>query len=127
MRCSRCNSVTLWLALGAFAPVLAATGSDLSDYTVAQLLEPCVEGDNDSRWGAAAEAECEQYVTGFTDAYLMLSGDDKQREVCLPPPGNRADEVRWAFVKWVHRNFERRNISAAEGLLETLKAEFSCR
>lgn len=97
----------------------------LSDYTVKQLLEPCVEGDNDSRWGAAAEAECEQYIMGFTDAYLLHSNNGNDDNVCLPAQ-NRPDEVRWAFVKWAHKNFDERGKPAAEGLLAAIKTEFIC-
>ena len=98
----------------------------LSDYTVKQLLEPCVEGDNDSRWGAAAEAECEQYVTGFTDAYVLFAKAGRDQNVCLPAD-NRPDEVRWAFMKWAHRHFDQRGMPAAEGLLAAIKAEFPCK
>lgn len=99
--------------------------SQLAEYTVAQLLEPCMEGDSDSRWGAAAEAECEQYIKGFTDAYLLTNASERDN-VCLPPEGNRDDEIRWAFMKWAHQNYEKREIPAAHGLLETIKDRFSC-
>lgn len=107
-----------------FSPQLLC--AELSEYTVAQLLEPCMEGDNDSRWGAAAEAECEQYILGFIDAYL-LSDASKKDQVCLPPVGNRADEVRWVFMKWAHDNYERRDLHAAHGLLEAIKSRFACK
>ena len=111
--------------------VLAATlesqaaPAELAEYSVAELLEPCMEGDNDSRWGAAAEAECEQYIKGFTDAYLLLN-EAERNGVCLPPEGNRADEVRWAFMKWAHQNYEKRRMPAASGLMETIKEVFTC-
>ncbi len=116
----------LGLLIAGLMPIGQVTAVDLADYTVEQLLEPCVEGDNDARWGAAAEAECEQYIMGFSDAYLLFSDGGKRDGVCLPPPGNRPDEIRWKFVKWVHRNLEHRSIPAGEGLLETLKSEFKC-
>ena len=111
------------LLFAATSWVLPAAAGELSDYTVKQLLEPCIEGDNDSRWGAAAEAECEQYIMGFTDAYVMLAGDSK--DVCLPPQ-NRPDEVRWAFMRWAHQNFDDREMPAAEGLLAVVKSAFPC-
>ena len=100
--------------------------SQLAEYTVAQLLEPCMEGDNDSRWGAAAEAECEQYILGFTDAYVLTNAR-KQDNVCLPPEGNRADEIRWVFMKWAHENYDERELPAAHGLLEAIKSQFACK
>lgn len=106
--------------------VLEPARSQLAHYTVAQLLEPCMEGDNDSRWGAVAETECEQYIMGFTDSYL-LSNTNERDNVCLPPEDNRTDEIRWAFMKWAHQNYEKRELPAAHGLLEAIKDRFSCK
>jgi len=118
--------LTAMLAPVLALPVPAAGAQALSGYTIEQLLEPCVEGDNDSRWGAAAEAECEQYITGFTDAYLMLVENPRQHGVCLPATGNRPDEVRWAFMRWAHRHYDERGGPAVQGLLAAIKAEFPC-
>ncbi len=115
--------------LAAAAGLLLATGqatADISDYSVADLLEPCVEGDNDSRGGAVLEMECEQYVSGFTDLYIR-AGLDKQDKVCLPSAGNRADEVRWAFMRWAHDNFDQRGMPAVDGLKATVQARFKCK
>ena len=124
MRLRKVNSAIMLFAISA---VLAAEPprSQLAEYTVAELLEPCMEGDNDSRWGAAAEAECEQYVIGFVDAYVLM-GAAKRDTVCLPAVGNRADEIRWAFMKWAHQHFEKREMPAAQGLLEAIKHTFPC-
>ena len=121
------TNISLAVALLAVAALLSPQPvySQLSDYTVAQLLEPCMEGDNDSRWGAAAELECEQYILGFTDAY-ELTNARKQDNVCLPPEGNRADEIRWVFMKWAHDNYDQRDMPAALGLLEAIKSKFAC-
>ncbi len=105
---------------------LPAEAADPSDYTVADLLKPCEEGDNDARWGAASEAECEQFITGFTGAYLLLTDGGKAKGVCLPPPGKRPDLMRWAFVKWTYEDYKRRHMPAAEGLLAAIKAHFPC-
>lgn len=107
----------------AFPPVCAA--ADTSDYTVAQLLDPCMEGDNDSRWGLFAETECEQYIIGFADAYVLM-GNAERDNVCLPPVGNRADEIRWVFMKWAHQNFKDRQMPAADGLMAAIKIAFAC-
>jgi hypothetical protein len=118
-------TIILMLFVGiASTPVSA---EELGEYTVKQLLEPCTEGDNDSRWGAVAESECEQYISGFTDALVLTGRTGKEAGICLPAGGNRADEVRWAFMKWAHRNFDLRGEPAAHGLFATLKAEFPCK
>ena len=105
---------------------LPAEAAELSGYTVADLLKPCEEGDNDARWGANMEAICEQFIDGFTGAYLLFTDGGKADGVCLPPPGNRSDEVRWEFMKWAYESYDRRNLPAAEGLLRTIKARFRC-
>ena len=60
------------------------------------------------------------------DALVLSGRTGKEAGICLPASGNRADEVRWAFMKWAHRNFELRGEPAAHGLYATLKAEFPC-
>ena len=115
--------------LGAVAAVglvwaAEASAGEISDYSVRQLLEPCVEGDNDSRAGAVLEMECEQFVLGFTDLYIR-AGLSEQDNVCLPPD-NRADEVRWAFMRWAHEHFDERDMPAVDGLLATVRARFKC-
>ena len=96
----------------------------MSDYTIGELLAPCIEADNDAREGAEAETECEQYMTGFTDAFAQLA-DAAGEDVCLPEQ-NRPDEVRWAFMKWAMQNYGRRDEPAAEGLKITLETAFPC-
>lgn len=41
-----------------------------------------------------AELECEQYINGFTDAYIALTSDRGEQAICLPEAGNRPDELR---------------------------------
>ena len=102
-----------------------AQARDVKDYSVKDLLDPCVEGDNDSRGGSVLELECEQYISGFTDAYVRLGGS-KADKVCLPTI-NRADEIRWAFMRWAHDNYGQRTMPAVDGLRATLKARFKCK
>ncbi len=111
--------------LAGFLVAASVAGAQISGYTVGELLGPCIVGDNDSREGATSETECEQYIRGFTDAYIM-GGGAKSDNVCLPAQ-NRDDEVRWAFMRWAHQNFDDRGIPAAEGLHATVKASFPCR
>ncbi|MHC0053797.1 Rap1a/Tai family immunity protein [Actibacterium sp. D379-3] len=91
-------------------------------YLAGDLLSPCQEADNDARWGEAAETECEQYIKGFIGA-LELIGDTG----ACPPAVNTEDEVRWAFMRWVHASYTRRTkLSAAEAMMGTLKEVFPC-
>lgn len=65
------------MGLAVIALAASAAARDLKDYKIRDLLEPCVEGDNDSRGGAVLERECEQYINGFTDAYVRLGGPQR--------------------------------------------------
>ena len=111
------------IAVGFILPVNAA---ELGNYSVANLLKTCEEGDNDARWSAQLELTCEQFIDGFTGAYLLLTDGGKSQAVCLPPPENRSDVMRWAFMKWAYANFDRRHIPAAEGLMDMAKDSFPC-
>ncbi len=113
--------------LVAFAPTLVSAGSaGEADYTALDLLSPCQEADNDARWGQAAETECEQYLMGFVDA-LKVNGLAGPGTAVCPPPVNTADEVRWAFMRWVHRDYSsRKRMPAGEALMATLKESFPC-
>ena len=113
------------LAALVILPAWAAAADAPSDYTIVELLSPCVEADNDARGGAAAEIECEQYLEGFTDALAITGQLGKARGICLPTQ-NRADEVRWAFVRWVNQHYGRRSEPAAIGLLDALRDKFPC-
>ena len=114
---------------GAMAASTALAGSGSvtgSVYTAEELLSPCQESDNDARWGEAAETECEQYILGFVGA-LKASGAGKAAKIC-PPTVNTADEIRWAFMRWVHSDFSKRTAMPADAaMLETLKANYTCK
>ena len=113
----------LLLALQPAAQAQSVTGSS---YGAAELLSPCQEADNDSRWGAAAEAECEQYILGFVDALQLTGSTGTEGGICLPEV-NVADEVRWAFMRWVHASYtERKSMPAAAALMGTLEDAFPC-
>ncbi|MBN9670857.1 Rap1a/Tai family immunity protein [Roseibium aggregatum] len=111
-------------------PAAAAPGSVLlihSNYTAGELLSPCQEADNDARWGQAAEIECEQYIIGYIDALEATGAVGEGTDICLPAQ-NTPDEVRWAFMRWVHGAFTKRKaMMAAEALMETLKQDFPCK
>ena len=103
------------------SPASAQTGG----YSAGDLLSPCQEADNDARWGEAAETECEQYIMGFVGA-LAVTEAGAAAGIC-PPPSNTADEIRWAFMRWVHASFSARKAMPAEqALLSTLKESFAC-
>ena len=103
----------------------SAGAAELSGYLGSELYSPCHESDNDARFGAAAEAECEQYLRGFTDALVMAGMVGPDSNICLPEE-NRDDEVRWAYMRWINENFGDRNKPAAETLMATLKDKFPC-
>lgn len=110
-------AAVLWLPAGLQA-------AEPWDYPGDALLDVCRTADNESRLvGQAAEVECEQYMTGFTDA-LIVTGALKG--ICLPEQ-NRPDEVRWAYMYWVNQHFSRRKEPAAALLLDTLKDRFKCK
>ena len=111
------------------APALSGERSVLnihSNYTTAELLSPCQEADNDARWGQAAEIECEQYIIGYVDALEATGVIGPETGICLPEQ-NIADEVRWAFMRWVHGDYSNRlKQMAANSLLETMQEAFPC-
>ncbi|RMD61337.1 MAG: hypothetical protein D6826_10100 [Alphaproteobacteria bacterium] len=115
--------MALFVAAGP-GPAFGQQGAVLSDYTVADLLKPCIEGDNASREGLEAESECEQYIAGFVDAYILL-GAAEQDGVCLPAQ-NRRDEVRWVFTRWAYKHYSERAMPAAEGLIAAIRSGFKC-
>lgn len=117
-----------YAALGAsFLATAAVTGSATGaiaaeGYSATDLLSSCTEADNDARWGEVAELECEQYIHGFVDALQETGGAG----VC-PPAVNTADEVRWAYMRWVHEDFgAHKGMTAGAALMGTLKDKFKC-
>jgi hypothetical protein len=46
--------------------MLPVNATELGNYSVADLLKTCEEGDNDARWSSHLEATCEQFIDGFT-------------------------------------------------------------
>ena len=97
------------------------------DYTAAELLSPCQESDNDARWGEAAETECEQYILGFVDALKEVGAAGAGGQTC-PPEVNTADEVRWAYIRWIHASYTaRKELPAADALFGALKEQFPCK
>ena len=119
------RSIFLTASLAASVMVGSSALAQATSYSAADLLSPCQEADNDARWGAAAEAECEQYIMGFVGA-LRAIGEKESSGICAPDQ-NTADEVRWAFMRWVHASYSQRTkMPANEALFETLKENFAC-
>ena len=110
--------------LGALLLALSFSSSATAaqPYSAVDLLQACTEADNDARWGEVAELECEQYIMGFVHALLEL----KEGTVC-PPVQNTADEVRWAYMRWVHADYgAHKDMTAGSALLQTLREKFGC-
>lgn len=104
----------------------AYAGSHGGGYMAEELMSPCQEADNDARWGEAAETECEQYIVGFVDALIANGIAGEGTKIC-PPAQNTADEVRWAFLRWVHGSYSaRKKMTAADALMGTLAEVFPC-
>lgn len=102
--------------------VLVVGAMPAKAYTAVELLTACTEADNDARWGEVAELECEQYILGFVHA-LQEVGDTT---VCAPEQ-NTADEVRWAYMRWVHEDYgAHKDMTAGDALLQTLRDKFKC-
>ncbi len=111
-------------ALRLTAPGFA--GSHETGYMAAELMQICQDADNDARGGAAAETECEQYMLGFVEALTVTGMAGAGTEIC-PPEQNVADEVRWAYIRWIYGDFStRKAMSAADAVLGTLKDDFAC-
>ena len=96
-------------------------------YPATRLVAPCQDADNDSREvGQVAELECEQYILGFVDALAEVGAAGKGTDICVPVQ-NTADEVRWAFVRWVYGDFsKRKTMPAAGALLASLIDSCAC-
>ena len=111
------------ILIAALAALLIATGGSAAKaYDATELLKACTEADNDARWGEVAELECEQYILGFVHALRELD----EKTVCAPPL-NTADEVRWAYMRWVHEDFgAHKGMTAGAALMGTLKDKFKC-
>lgn len=113
------------MALAGSMATTAFADSHMPSYTALDLMAPCQEADNDARWGEFAETECEQYIMGFVGA-LKEVGVKSEMGICAPEQ-NTADEVRWAFMRWVHGSYsERTKMAASTALMETLKENFPC-
>jgi hypothetical protein len=111
---------------GQATPLHAAAPASVSAEVAAEMgCLSCHQGIE--RFSEVALQECEQYIRGFTDAYLTTVAGGAGAVTCLPPEGNRDAEIRWAFMKWAHKNFEKRNDPAAAGLMATLKEVFECK
>lgn len=115
------------ISIALAVPAAADGPFDGTGYGARDLLNICQEADNASRLlGQLAETECEQYISGFVDALLQAGATGTEAGIC-PPASNTADEIRWAFAKWVHASWsERTALSAAEAVHATLKENFPC-
>ena len=64
----------------------------------------------------------EQYILGFVHA-LQEIGDNT---VCVPKV-NTADEVRWAYMRWIHEDYSaHKSMTAGAAVLGTLRDKFPC-
>ena len=95
-------------------------------YPAEELLQTCQQADNDSRRGAQLEIECEQYLIGYLDALKEVGHFDGKENGC-PPTVNTPDEARWAFMRWVHKDYSQRSgMPTADAVLAMLPDMFPC-
>ena len=96
--------------------------TSVDDYSALTLATLCLDGDNDSRRGVEAEKECEQYIHGFVDAYLVVS----QNPLCFPENVDRLDAIRRVYTPAVIQSSELRQVLANTALLDVLQDAFTC-
>ncbi len=120
------QAAMLGVAMTLFLPLQEALAVKYTDYTVKDLLSPCVEGDADSRWGETFEINCNQYLRGFSDAYFHFATQSKLPKVCFADEANRLNLLRWAFIKWATNNTDKQDWPAAQGLVAAVNAEMKC-
>ncbi len=117
------NTLICTIAAMGLATIAAADSHMAPAYSAKDLLQPCFEADSDARDGIFAEVECEQYMMGFVGALKAVGADEG---ICLPEQ-NVADEIRWAYMRWVHGAYtERTKMPAADAVLGALKDSFPC-
>ena len=126
---NRSTKMRLLISATAAALILTApafAGSHDAVYTAGDLMAPCQEADSDARNGVFFETECEQYLVGFVDALAATGMAGAGTEIC-PPEQNVADEVRWAYIRWIYGDFSaRKAMPASDAVLATLKDSFAC-
>lgn len=112
--------VSLTLSLAA----QPSTAQDVPKLALAKdLLLPCQDADNDPRDGFISELECLTFIGGFVTAIGVA---DASVQYCFPDT-NRDDEIRRAYVRWVHGSFSKRSkMPVGEALLAALAENFAC-
>lgn len=90
--------------------------------TAKDLLLPCQEADNDARDGYIAHLECVGFLRGFVAGRVASEGVP----LCLPE-ANRDDQLRRAFVRWVHASYSKRSkMPVGAAVAAALDDGFSC-
>jgi len=117
-------SVLILASLAAAAAFGTARAQELPEMVVAKdLLLPCQEADIDARDGYVAHLECVGFVRGFAAA-VEVSGAGGG--YCIPE-SNRDDQLRRAFVRWVHSSFNTHSkMPVGEALFATFDEYFRC-
>jgi len=91
-----------------------------ADYTVKNLLDSCLEGDNASREHESFEAMvCNQYLRGFEDSYVAIGG----KGYCFPSGQDRVANARRMFIKWGVNNTRAHGWAAADGVLAAMRCK----
>ena len=108
----------------ATAVAVPASGQDIPEMRQAKdLLLPCQEADNDPRDGFIVQLECVGFIRGFVAAIDLIG---EGTGLCLPE-ANRDDQIRRAYVSWVHAAFSSRSkMPVGEALRAALEDRFGC-
>ncbi len=115
-----------WVFVVSIAGIATAAADDGVNYSVGELLSPCVEGDADARWGAELQAVCDQYIRGFTDSVRSMSDAARKAGVCIPDRKDYVIQIRWAFIKWAVTQPKKHSLPAGEGMAAAISAAFPC-
>ena len=115
-----------WVFSIGIVGITTPAADDGVDYSVGELLLPCVEGDADARWGEDLQAACDQYIRGFIDAVRFMPGAARKAGVCIPDRKDQVMQIRWAFIKWAATQPETHSLPAGEGMAAAISKAFPC-
>jgi len=70
---------------------------------------------------------CLEYLSGFTDGYVLATDQKLRHRFCPPPEGLKAEQQARIVAKWLRDNPEQLNGSARISVLVALARAFPCK